>query len=403
VFGLHASTIRLDNGWFVAIVAVVAVLLVAFVPWRWDAWRRRQTWRAVTAVAAVAGVVVAAAAGANYLGSFYPTLGSLLGSSGNPGEGTHADIGPNGTDLAAALPVITARSADGHGTVLHMVFHGERSAVTRDADVYLPAGYTDPADAAVRYPVVEWLPGFPGEPREVVALFGVTDLIDAAIADHRMPPAIVLVPDINGEPRFGHDEECVDAQRGAADDTYLTTDLHDWAQRTLRVRTEREAWALSGWSSGGYCAMNLALRHPDLYSVAISQSGYDRAPDDIVTGDLFAGRPDLLAANDVVAHLRDHPAPTTILATAGADEADEQAALARLRAAAVPPVTLSTHTFAGGGHNQVAVRAQLPALVDWLGRHLPGPVAPSTPPDGTQVLPPAAVEPPPLPVPDPPL
>ncbi|WP_098958308.1 esterase family protein, partial [Pseudonocardia sp. N23] len=397
MFGLHASTIRLDNGWFVGIVAVVAVLLVALVPWRWDAWRRRRTWRAVTTLAAVVGVVAATAAGANLLGSFYPTLGSLLGSSGNPGEGTVADIGPDGGDLAAAMPVIAARSADGHGSVLHMVFHGQRSGITRDADVYLPAGYSDPANAAVRYPVVEWLPGFPGEPREVVALFGVTDLVDAAIADHRMPPAIVLVPDINGEPRFGHDEECVDAQRGAADDTYLTTDLHDWARSTLRVRTEREAWALSGWSSGGYCAMNLALRHPDIYSIAISQSGYDRTPDDIVTGDLFAGRPDLLTANDVVAHLRDRPAPTTILATAGADEADEQAALARLRAAAVPPVTLTTHTFPGGGHNQVAVRAQLPPLVDWLGRHLPGPVAPSTLPADAKVVPAPGVAPPALP------
>lgn len=389
MLGLHASTIRLDDGWVVAAVAVVALALVALVPWRWDAWRHRRTWRSVTTVVAVLGVLVAAGAGVNYLGSFYPTLGSLLGSSGNPGEGTVADIGPDGADLPAALPLLDARSAEGHGSVLHMVFHGPRSGITRDADVYLPAGYTDPAQAAVRYPVVEWLPGFPGEPREVVALFGVTDLVDAAIAEHRMPPAVVLVPDTNGEPRFGHDEECVDASHGALDDTYLTTDLHDWALHTLRVRPEREAWALSGWSSGGYCAMNLALRHPDLYSIAVSQSGYDRTPDDIVTGDLFAGRPDLAAANDVVAHLRDRPAPTAILATAGADEDDEQAALARLRAAAVPPVTLVTHTFPGGGHNQVAVRAQLPPLVDWLGRRLPAPVAPSTPPDGTQVLPPA--------------
>nr|WP_211177510.1 alpha/beta hydrolase-fold protein [Pseudonocardia acidicola] len=388
---MHASTVRLDSVPALVVAAVLALLLVALVPWRWDAWKRRRTGRTVTVLLAVVGVALACGVTANRLGSFYPTLGSLIGSSPNPGEGTVAEIGENGVGLAAALPVLAARAAAGHGSTVHMTLHGARSDVLRDADVYLPAGYTDPAQAHVRYPVIEWLPGFPGEPREVAALFGVPDLIDAAIAAHRMPPAILIIPDINGEPRFGHDEECVDARHGVADDTYLTTDLRNWAMTALRVRPERSAWALSGWSSGGYCAMNLALRHPDLYSIAVSQSGYDITPDDIVTGDLFGGRADLTAANDVSRQLREHPVPLAILATAGSDETDEQAALGRIRAAATPPVRLDTLTFPGGGHNQVTVRAQLPALVNWLGQHMVGPCADAPAPRGVVVTDPPGV------------
>lgn len=278
VFGFHASTVRLDSVSAVVVTAALAVLLVALVPWRWDAWRRRRTGRSVTVLLAVAAVGLGCGVTVNRLGGFYPTLGSLIGSSPNPGEGTVTDIGPDGTGLGAALPVLAARSADGHGSTVHLTLHGDRSGLTRDADVYL-----------------------------------------------------------------------------------------------------RSAWALSGWSSVGYCAMNLALRHPDMYSVAVSQSGHDRTPDDLVIGDLFGGRADLSAANDVGALLRDHPAPLTILATAGADESDEQAALGRLRADATPPVQLDIRTFPGGGHNQGAVRAQLPALVDWWGRHLPGPLADPAP------------------------
>ncbi|MFC5995141.1 alpha/beta hydrolase [Pseudonocardia hispaniensis] len=401
MLGFHASTIRLDDTTAILITTGLAVALVALVPFRWDAWRRRRTGRTVTVLLAVVAVLVACGIAVNQLGGFYPTLGSLLGSSGNPGDGTVADIGEDGAGLNAALPVLAAHAAEGHGATLHLVLHGARSGLTRDADVYLPPGYTDPQQADVRYPVVEWLPGFPGEPREVAALFRVPDLVDAAIAAHRMPPTILIIPDTNGEPRFSHDQECVDANAGVADDTYLTTDLRAWATRALRVRPERAAWALAGWSSGGYCAMNLALRHPDLYGVALSQSGFDRTPDDVVTGDLFDHRADLVAANDVDALLRTHPAPVDILATAGADEPDEKAALGRIRTAVAPPVRLDTMVFPGGGHNQNAVRGQLPALVDWLGRHLPAPHTGTGPGPGVLVQPAPGVPPRVLPTPDP--
>lgn len=397
--GLHASAIRLDDGAVVGALGVLALVAVVLVAVCWDRRRHRAGTRTATALVAVLSVATACAATANLLGDFYPTLGSVLGSSPNPGEGTVADIGPDGVGLAGARPVLADRSAHGHGSTVHLVLHGTRSGVTRDADVYLPAGYTDPANADLSYPVVEWLPGFPGEPREVAALFRVPDLIDAAIATHRIPPAIVIVPDINGEPRFAHDEECVDADRGVADDTYLTTDLRAWARATLRIRPERTAWALSGWSSGGYCAMNLALRHPDLYGVAISQSGYDRTPNDLITGDLFHGRADLLAANDVTALLREHPAPLDILATASADEPDERAAIDRIRAAAAPPVSVDTLLFPEGGHNQITVGTQLPALIDWLGWHLPAAHTDEPPAPGVTVRDPAGIKPRPLPVP----
>ncbi|WP_224389741.1 esterase family protein [Pseudonocardia sp. ICBG1293] len=394
---IHASELRLDVAAAPVVLAATALVLLVGTGGAWH--RVRRTGRSLLAVASAVVVLAACGAGANLLGGFFPTVGSLIGSSPDPGEGTAADIGPDGAGLDAVMPLVAARSAHGLGTTLHMTLHGAASGIDRDADVHLPPGYTE--HPGYRFPVVEWLPGFPGEPREVAALFRVPDVLDAAIAAHRVPPVVVVIPDINGEPRFGHDQECVDAQHGAHDDTYLTTDLVGWTMQHLRVRTDRGAWALAGWSSGGYCAMNLALRHPRTYALAVSQSGYDRTPDDVVTGELFAGRPDLAAANDVVALLRGRPAPLAMLVTAGTDEPDERAAADRIRAAATPPVTVDTRVYPGGGHNQNAVRAQLPDLVDWLGAHLPGPLVPSAAPAGVTVDDGPGVPQRVLPVPDP--
>ena len=57
----------------------------------------------------------------------------------------------------------------------------------------------------------------------------------------------------------------------------------------FRVRTDRAGWAILGTSTGGFCAANLAMRHPDRYAAAASLSGYFTAITDRTTGDLYRG------------------------------------------------------------------------------------------------------------------
>ncbi|NIH84352.1 alpha/beta hydrolase-fold protein [Amycolatopsis granulosa] len=373
---MHASAIRIDTPPFVVGAAVVALVCVALVPWAWDRWRRRRvTGRVVTTVVAVVAVVLACGSAVNSAGSFYPTLGSLLGTSPDPAEGTVAEGGPDGRDLGRAMTTASDRAGGGLGSLVHLTVTGKRTGMTRDVDVYLPAAYTQPEWAGFRFPVVEWIPHFPGEPRQVATLYGLPEQLDAAIAAHRLPPVVVIVPDPNGEPRLTHDSECVDAAGGPDDDTFLSADLRGWARDHLRVRVDRQGWSAAGWSSGGYCALDLAARHPQWYATAVSMNGYDVTPHDAQTGDLFRGREDLRRANDVSAILRDHPAPLRLLAVADASAGDECAALDRLRAAAAPPAELTTRVLPAAGHNLATVRAELPDVLNWLGSQLGNPVA----------------------------
>jgi hypothetical protein len=381
---MHASAIRIDTLPVVLVTAVVALVCVVAVPWMWDRWRVRG--RVGTVLLAVVTVVAACGLSVNALGSFYPTLGSLLGTSPDPAEGSIADAGPDGRDLGRTLPEVRDRAATGHGSLLHLTVKGHRTGLTRDVDVYLPVGYAAADWAGFQFPVLEWIPHFPGDPRQVATLYGLPDLLDREIASHRMPPTVVIVPDPNGPPRLTHDSECVDAVGGTPDDTYLSADLRSWTLSRLRVRSDREGWAIAGWSSGGYCALNLTTRHPQWYSVAASMNGYDATPHDLETGDLFHGHEDVRRANDVAATLRQHPAPVRLLMWADGAAGDERAAQDRMRSAAAPPVELTTWILPPAGHNLNAVKAELPTVLDWLNTQLGNPVKLGVQPPGQSTI-----------------
>ena len=81
-------------------------------------------------------------------------------------------------------------------------------------------------------------------------------------------PLIVVMP--NGERSFYTDSQ---ANPKAAFETYLTRDLIGFVDRTFRTVPTREGRVLAGLSMGGYGAVKLALKHPDLYCAAVSHSG----------------------------------------------------------------------------------------------------------------------------------
>ncbi len=81
-------------------------------------------------------------------------------------------------------------------------------------------------------------------------------------------PLIVVMP--NGERSFYTDSQ---SNPKAAFETYLTRDLVGFVDRTFRTIPTREGRVLAGLSMGGYGAVKLALKHPDLFCAAVSHSG----------------------------------------------------------------------------------------------------------------------------------
>jgi hypothetical protein len=161
------------------------------------------------------------------------------------------------------------------GKVVSVSLPGATSGINRGGYVYLPPQYFQPAYAHTRFPVVELLHGTPSYNASWLVHMHVDALANQLISHHLMGPMVIVMP----QTYSGHTyEECLNSSRGQ-DDTYLTNDVrHDITSR-FRVSTTPSEWAVSGISSGGYCAANLALRHPSMWGASGIISGYFRPED----------------------------------------------------------------------------------------------------------------------------
>jgi pimeloyl-ACP methyl ester carboxylesterase len=141
--------------------------------------------------------------------------------------------------------------------------------------VYLPPQYGEARYARIRFPVVELFHGTPGSPR-VWGTLQVRQIMDTLLARHLIGPMVLVMPQINGPGRDYQD--CVNGP-GVSDETYLTKDVHADVVARYRVSHDPYEWGMAGYSSGGYCAANLALRHPGAYGAAAVMNGYFLAAD----------------------------------------------------------------------------------------------------------------------------
>lgn len=343
---------------FLFVLIAVAATLVAATMLLWNQWPRwwAVPMRLLCLLLVMASGVVLAADVVNRSYGFYGSLDDLLGR-------VPAQV------IVAAGPVPDLRVADSaKGRVVQVRLSGARAGVTREALVYLPAAYFQPSQARRRFPVLELFHGYPGSARNWVRQLHLARVLDAEIASGGLPPVIAVIP-ADDDP--GRDSECVDAVGGQRDESYLAVDVPADIRRDFRALDTPRGWAAAGYSTGGFCAVNIALHHPDRYAAAASLSGYYSAMVDGTTGDLYRGNAAARRWNSpqwLVTH-RPVSVPLYLVASRGDHEA--MRAMQDMRRAASRRLPLVTVTLPSGGHNFRVWYAASLAAFEWLGAHLP--------------------------------
>ena len=236
-------------------------------------WRRRQAWlRRIVVGLAVVLVLATAAVKANAFYGYRPTLAAALGIP----AANQIDLSalPRTEPLVVAPPrqplSSTWHSPPGMprtGRISAVAVPGERSGfAAREAWLYLPPAYLGTTRAQL--PVLVLIPGQPGGPRDWLLAGRLASIMDGFAAAHDGLAPIVIVPDVTGSP-MGN-TMCLDSRLGAAE-TYLAEDVTRWLQTDLQADTAH--MAIGGFSVGGTCALQMAVRHPDLYPTFLDVSG----------------------------------------------------------------------------------------------------------------------------------
>jgi S-formylglutathione hydrolase FrmB len=99
---------------------------------------------------------------------------------------------------------------------------------------------------------------------------GALKMLDDFAAFHHGYAPIVVFPDSTGA--FDNDTECVNGTRGNAAD-HVIKEVVPYVASHFGAQQSPDHWGLAGWSSGGTCALLLAVRNPDLFSAFVSLDG----------------------------------------------------------------------------------------------------------------------------------
>ena len=141
----------------------------------------------------------------------------------------------------------------------------------RTIPVYLPPGYDG---GRARYPVIYLLSGFTGTGRSFLNFqaYGETlpEKLDRLIADKKIGEMIVVMPDCYT--KLGG-SQYIDSPAIGRYETHLTEELIPDVDRAYRTLAEASHRGVAGKSSGGYGAMVLGMRHPDLFGALATHSG----------------------------------------------------------------------------------------------------------------------------------
>lgn len=98
----------------------------------------------------------------------------------------------------------------------------------------------------------------------------IQDLMDAGIASHRFGEIIIVTPD---EKTNWFGSFYVNSSATGNWEDFTATELVNYIDKNYRTIAKPESRAIAGHSMGGYGAITLAMKHPDIFSVAYALSG----------------------------------------------------------------------------------------------------------------------------------
>jgi enterochelin esterase-like enzyme len=353
---------------------LLLMVIAAGLMW-WLVVAKQPVLRVLAACLAFVPAMLFGVAAVNKYYGYYQTWTDVINDFGNRGvksisAAPAAGVGSTRQFDALLGHQVDTRAAAAQGVTINLPVTGTSTHITRSVYVYLPPQYFQSQWANYRFPAIELIHGSPGTPQDWLTVMHAPGTLASLIAARQADPAVLVMPDANGGKRLSR--QCLNEVGGAADETFLAQDVPAFVSSTVRVAPPGPGWGIAGYSEGGFCAANLALRHPLRFGFAGVVSGYfqplanNRTPQRV---DPFHGNAALRLQNTPTYELRTAPRNAVIpqFWLAAGSHANDDVAVARY----FQELMLQRHPdtllrLIAGGHTAPVWRAALPLMYTWM-------------------------------------
>jgi S-formylglutathione hydrolase FrmB len=183
------------------------------------------------------------------------------------------------------LALLTTVSTRAQERAACRAFHSALLSSSVRYCVYLPATYSAAEAKTRKYPVLYLLHGLGGN-EQSLALDGEWTALQDLRRQNMVGEFLVVAPD-------GWDTFYVNSRDGKTPySDFFLREFVPFVERSYRVRTERAARGITGFSMGGYGALRMAFAHPELFGSVSAHSGaLMRAPPLGVSAGASSGNP----------------------------------------------------------------------------------------------------------------
>ncbi|MFZ4507662.1 MAG: alpha/beta hydrolase, partial [Fimbriimonas sp.] len=197
-----------------------------------------------------------------------------------------------GGDDKAAFPTAPAgfdlpREGIAHGKIETVEYDSKSVGTRRKLVIYTPPDFSKQA----KYPVLYLLHGIGGTEREWLDAGAVEKILDNLIADKKIKPMIVVMPNGRAQANDRAEGDVFKTAPAFGEfDKDLFGSIIPFIEATYPVVADREHRALAGLSMGGGQSLNFGLAHPETFAYV---GGFSSAPNTFNPAKLVAAPAEL--------------------------------------------------------------------------------------------------------------